>query len=105
MKRLISILAMIILTLCFTSCGIMLNNINRERTRLNVEIFQTLSSTAALAQTTDDYKVVMIQTDNERYYDGKTISGWFKLVDTYTYESKGNVIKTVPVYRRISELR
>lgn len=106
MKRLISILAMVIATLCFTSCGVMQNNINSEETRLNVEIFQTLSSTTALAHTTGwDYKVVMIKTNNDIYYDGKTITGWFRLVDTYTYESKGNGIKTVPVYQRTSELR
>ena len=39
------------------------------------------------------------------YYDGKKISGTFVLVDTYTYESKGSGIKTVPVYRRKSEIR
>ena len=106
MKKLLSILILTISTLCVTSCGIMNNNINAEQTHLNVEIFQTLSKTSALAHTTGwDYKVVKIITNNEVYYDGKTISGWFKLVDTYTYESKGSGIKTVPVYQKVSELR
>ena len=107
MKKLLSILILTISTLCVTSCGIMNNNINAEQTNLNVEIFQTLSKTSALAHTSlwSDYKVVKIVTTKDVYYDGKQISGLFVLVDTYTYETKDGRIKTVPVYQRKSELR
>ena len=92
--------------LATSSCSIFKNNINSEQTYLSVEIFQTLSKDSALALTTGwDYDVVMIITSEDVYYDGKKISGTFVLVDTYTYESKGSGIKTVPVYRRKSEIR
>ena len=65
-----------------------------------------MSKDSALALTTGwDYDVVMIITSEDVYYHGKKISGTFVLVDTYTYESKGSGIKTVPVYRRKSEIR
>lgn len=109
MKRVFTVFALIITSLCFTSCGIFtknVNNISKEQASLEVEIFQTLSSTSALAYTTsNNYKIVKIVTENEVYYDGKTISGWFKLIDTYTYETKDGNIKTVPVFQKMSELR
>ena len=85
----------------------MTNNINAEQTNLNVEIFQTLSKTSALAHTSlwSDYKIVKIVTTKDVYYDGKQISGLFVLVDTYTYKAMDGSIKTVPVYQRKSELR
>lgn len=106
MKRLFTILLLTISTICITSCGIM-TNINAEQTNLNVEIFQTLSKTSALAHTSlwSDYKIVKIVTTKDVYYDGKQISGLFVRVDTYTYETKDGRIKTVPVYQRKSELR
>ena len=38
-------------------------------------------------------------------WDGKKISGYYILVDTYTYETKKGMIKTVPVYVLTSEYK
>ena len=98
MKRLISYALILILALLMSSCSILKNNINSEQTYLSVEIFQTLSRTEALAHTTGwDFKVVKVVTSEDTYYDGKSLSGTFVLVDTYTYETKDERIKTVPV--------
>ena len=90
----------------FTSCGVIVNNtpqsdISSAQTYLSVEIFQTLSNTEALAHTSN-YKVVKLETGTEIYYDGKKINGDFKLTGTYTYTTKDENIKTVPVYTRTS---
>lgn len=66
---------------------------------LYVEIFQTLSKYEALART-KDYDVVKIETGSEVYYDGKNVSGNFCLAGTYTYTTKEDRQKTVPVYIR-----
>lgn len=107
----------------FTSCGIIAqnaiyDNINNNQpssagetsssydedlTYLSVEIFQTLSQTEALAWT-KDYKVVKLVTESEILYDGKKVKGEHRLIDTYTYATKGESIKTVPVYSRINKI-
>lgn len=102
MKRIIALIS--IALLCFTSCSVMQNNINKEKTYLSVKIFQTLNKNAALART-DRWDVVKIESLEEMYYDGKSITGTFVLVDTYSYETKDGTIKTVPVYIRESEYR
>lgn len=104
MKKLLSLLCVTVPMLLTTSCGIFSNNINSEQTYLSVEIFQTLSKYEALA-CTSDWKVVKVITSEDVYYDGKSLSGTYVLVDTYTYETKDERIKTVPVYRKKSELR
>ncbi len=106
MKKILSLFCLIATTCLTSSCSIFRNNINNEQTYLSLEIFQTLSKYEALAHTNDyDYKVVKVVTSEETYYDGKSLSGTFVLVDTYTYETKDERIKTVPVYRRKSELK
>lgn len=103
MKRLISILVLLITSLCITSCGLLSNNINSRQTYLSVEIFQTLGSGAGLAMT-PSYDVIKVVSNNEVYYDGKKLSGTYVLIDTYRYETKDGRIKTVPVYKRKTEL-
>ena len=76
---------------------------NREKVYLTVEIFQTLDKKSALARDSD-WKVVKIQTQKDIYYDGKKISDYFVLVDTYRYTTNSGIDKTVPVYIRQSEL-
>lgn len=66
------------------------------------EIFQTLNKYEALARTRN-FDVVKIVTENETYYDGKKLSGKFHLIDTYTYVTVENNIKTIPVYTRIDD--
>lgn len=78
------------------------DNISKENTYLNLSIFQTLSKHEALAYT-NNYDVVKIETATDTYYDGKKISGYFTLVDTYSYTTRDDFYKTVPVYVLTSE--
>lgn len=98
------ILLSLLVSFLFTSCAAMNSGQRVETTYLSVEIFQTLGKNAALARTRD-WKVVKIESLEDMYYDGKAISGTFVLVDTYTYETKNEVTKTVPVYIRLEEYR
>lgn len=69
---------------------------------------QTLDKGSALLSVKiSDFKssVVKIVSDQEIYYDDKKITGNFVFIGTYTYETKGNSIKTVPVYIRESEYK
>ena len=54
---------------------------------------------------TKDYQVVKIITSNEVYFDGRSILGFFVLVDTYHYVTKSGIYKVIPVYVRYSEYR
>lgn len=106
MKKIIIILTFIA---CLTSCSAIKhaahdNTAKGSTVYLSVEIFQTLNKNAALAWT-KDLKIVRLDSQEELYYDGKTISGYFVLVDTYTYTAKNEMVKTVPVYIRSSEYR
>ena len=103
MKHIIILLSLLV-SLLFTSCAAMKSGQGIETTYLSVEIFQTLNKNAALAHTRD-WKVVKIESLEDTYYDGKAISGTFVLVDTYTYETKNETTKTVPVYIRLDEYR
>lgn len=89
-------------TSCFTTMALIAasessNNISREKTNLNLTIFQTLGKHEALART-NNYDVVKIETVSDVYYDGKQINGNFTLIDTYSYETTKGIIKIVPVY-------
>ena len=48
------------------------------------------------------YKIV---TETNILYDGQIIGGRWVLVDTYTYETKDERIKTVPVLMPLSEYK
>lgn len=71
---------------------------------LSVEIIQTLSKNEALARTSD-WDVVKLETTEDVYYDGKKISGRFVMVGTYTYTTRNDMDKTVPVYLKESEYK
>lgn len=76
-----------------------------EVTHLSVKIFQTfVMENAALARD-EDWAVVKLVSDEEMYYDDKKVEGDFVLIDTYTYETKDERLKTVPVYMRYSEYK
>lgn len=80
------------------------SNINSDQKYLSVEIFQTLSKTAALARTPDN-KVIKLETDSEIFYDGKKVAGSYQLIDTYSYITNSYNMKTVPVYTRINKIQ
>lgn len=74
------------------------NNISRKKTYLNLTIFQTYEGNRAALAWTKNYDVVKIETVFDVYYDGKQINGNFTLIDTYSYETRGERVKTVPVF-------
>lgn len=105
MKRLI------ITFLCaFTlaSCSAVINSMQEtnltERTVLDLEVYQTLSETSAIAFTKDNKAVKVVSYDG-MMYDGKQISGSFILVGTYTYIANNGMEKTIPTYVRLNELK
>ncbi len=106
MKR---IIVFLFATFLLTSCGIYGDYYitdsygnSKDIIYLNLEIFQTLGEYEALARTRN-FDVVKIVTDNETYYDGKKLSGKFRLIDTYTYITVSDNVKTIPVYTRIDD--
>lgn len=86
-----------------SSCAVTRYNMHTELF-FNAKIFQVLDSNDALIWD-DDYNVAKIVTAEEIYYEGRSISGRFILVDTYAYETRTHQIKVVPVYVRLSEYR
>ena len=109
MKHLIMLLAV---SLLLSSCGIFSigaasgKNIG-DRCVLKLEVFQTLSRNEALCVETSLYSndVYKIITESNLLYDGQVIRRRWVLVDTYTYETKDNRIKTVPVLMPLSEYK
>ena len=69
----------------------------------NLEIFQTLTEGIALAHPVGNYSniVLLIDETNRLFYDGEKIKNpanhCAKQIGTYTYETKAEVQKTVPV--------
>ena len=97
----------------FSSCGSLSSTVVNstlqyasvgDRCFIEVEVFQTLSDHEALAMD-KNFFVIKLISSTETYYDKKRINGTFVFVDTYTYETKDQGLKTVPVYQRISELK
>ena len=102
MKRLILFfVTSILLVSSMTSCAIAYNNINRERTRLDGKVLQTLSKTEALVVlSTPEYSsfIVKVVDESETFFDKKRVRGSYVRVGTYSYFNKDNIMKTVPVY-------
>lgn len=114
-KHLIMLLAV---SLLLSSCGIVTNTASisdpntigtklGDRCNLKLKVFQTLSKTEALCwqegfSHLDVYKIV---TNTSILFDGQVVGGTWVLVDTYTYETKNNDIKTVPVLMPLSEYK
>ena len=74
---------------------------------MNAKIFQAVNSHEALATTSRELNSIVVKliTSEDTYYDGKRVSGTFIMVDTYTYENKQEIIKTVPVFIKVSEYK
>lgn len=109
MKRLLSIL-IITTGILFNSCATTnYSSNNKFKSKyLNIECFQTLGNesnfSCCLAK---DYKwdvyyiVNFICPDNSKfeiYYDGKSLSGYYIFVGTYSYKTKDDSQKTVQAY-------
>ena len=116
MKEIVKHLIMLLTaSLLLSSCGIVTNTGTvstttklGDRCNMELKVFQTLSRSEALCMETrlyssnDVYKII---TESNLLYDGQVISGTWVLVDTYTYETKDERIKTVPVFMPLSEYK
>lgn len=105
-------------SILLSSCGIVTNTASisypytigtklGDRCNLKLTVIQTLSKNEALclqegASFINVYKIV---TNTNILYDGQVVGGTWVLVDTYTYETKDNNIKTVPVLMPLSEYK
>ena len=111
-KRVIFFLLVLLPLLFVTSCGelaySMRNNINAEETYLRGTVMQTLDKGSALVTVkTSEYhtSIVKIVSENEEFYDDKSISGYYVRIGTYSYITVKDVRKTVPVYILKSEYK
>ena len=115
MKEIVKHLIMLLTaSLLLSSCGIVTNTGTvstttklGDRCNMELKVFQTLSRSEALctqegSNSIDVYKIV---TETNILYDGQIIGGTWVLVDTYTYETKDERIKTVPVFMSLSEYK
>lgn len=104
-NRILLILSIALISLC--SCAALREQaaIRKQTKYLDVKIFQTLSKYEALAAPRLSADVVKITTQEDLYYDGKEIKGYFILIDTYTYEANSGITKTVPVYISLDEYK
>lgn len=115
LKPLIMLLAV---SLMLSSCGVVTNtssisNPNTigtklgDRCNLKLKVFQTLSRSEALCTQEGSYSldIYKIVTNTNILFDGQVVGGTWVLVDTYTYETKDNNIKTVPVLMPLSEYK
>ena len=112
MKRKLLPLFSISILLLVSSCSIftrasLSNATIGDKCYLNATIFQAVNSHEALATTSRELNSIVVKliTSEDTYYDGKRVSGTFIMVDTYTYESKQETIKTVPVFIKVSEYK
>ena len=107
MKRIITIVASLIIALCScTSCFTMMavaaatsgsSKLGSERMNTTVKTFQRLAGPVAMA-TTEDGDVVCVVADFDEYYDGMTLEGKFYRKGTYSYVTTSGINKTVLVY-------
>ena len=76
-----------------------------DKCYFNATIFQAVNSHEALATTSREPSSIVVKliTSEDTYYDGKKVSGTYIMVDTYTYENKQGIIKTVPVFIKVAE--
>ena len=111
MKKTLLLLSVSILLL-LSSCSIftrtsLTNASIGDKCYLKATIFQAVNSHEALATTSRELNSIVVKliTSEDTYYDGKIVSGTFIMVDTYTYESKQEIVKTVPVFIKVSEYK
>ena len=112
MKKALLLFSALTLLLFVSSCSVF----NRaslshasigDKCYLNATIFQAVNSHEALATTSRELNSIVVKliTSEDTYYDGKKVSGTYFMVDTYTYENKQEIIKTVPVFIKVSEYK
>ncbi len=112
MKRTISILILSsVLTLVLAtaqSCSVTTNTATRnedtyqrkseiEIRNTTFRVIQTMGKHEGLASDSN-FDIVKIITNDEIIYDDKKLSGKWVLVDTYTYTTVKERVKTVPVF-------
>lgn len=82
-----------------------------QTVNLDMKVFQTLTKHSALARTRGDGHyiyigdVVKIISESSIMYDDLIFKGKFVLVDTYTYTTTNDKVKTVPVYMPYPEYK
>lgn len=104
MKTITKIALLTISAIFLQSCAVYhKNDISKDKTYLEVTIFQTVDEYHALARVYPA-DVVMIESHEEVLYDGKKIEGRFTLVDVFKYTAKNGNQMTVPVFVKQSEL-
>lgn len=81
-----------------------MTDISKTKTKLKLQIIQTITPNEGLAST-PGYDVVKVRTISEKIYDGKQMKGTFIMVDTYTYTTIKGVVKTIPVFVPAKELK
>ncbi|MBO7617254.1 MAG: hypothetical protein J6T22_08620 [Bacteroidales bacterium] len=111
MKKALLLLSLSILLLV-SSCSIFTRTSLSHATigdncYLNATIFQAVNSHEALATTSREPNSIVVKliTSEDIYYDGKKVSGTYVMVDTYSYENKQEITKTVPVFIKVSEYK
>lgn len=62
---------------------------------MQLEIFQATSAHDALARNSEGM-VVKISSDKELLFNDKVLVGYFVFLGTYTYETKQEILATVP---------
>ena len=112
MKKIVLLLLALIPLLFVSSCSVftrvsLSHATIGDKCYLNATIFQAVNSHEALATTSRELNSIVVKliTSEDTYYDGKKVSGTFVMVDTYTYENKQEIIKTVPVFIKVSEYK
>ena len=110
MKKALLLFFALIILLCVSSCSVFtrtsLSNASiGDKCYLNATIFQAVNSHEALATTGRELNSIVVKliTSDDTFDDGKRVSGSFLMVDTSTYENKQGIIKTVPVFIKVSE--
>lgn len=99
-RRLFAISSCLLLTSCFSIGTVSSDNYEMNQKRfIEAEVFQTLSDHQVLAYD-ENYTVISIIDNNDEFYDGKKIRGYFTMFDTYSYYTKDDFRKTVPLLVR-----
>ena len=97
---------LLLTTSCSVFTRVSLSNASiGDKCHLNATIFQAVNNHEALAATSQEFNSIVVKliTSEDTYYDGKKVSGTYIMVDTYTYENKQGITKTVPVFIKVSE--
>ena len=114
MKKTILAVLIALATSVLSGCSVLQSTSQPQKGKtvvLDMKVIQTLSQHSALALTkVSGYSVylgdvVKVISETGIMYDDLVLKGRFVLVGTYTYETKKETIKTVPVYMSSSEYK